>query len=386
MLEISKREAGRFLLYRHGLLGSHKYKGKQGALRFVTERGCVQYDPVDICGRNADIVLSSRVKGYRKDMLWELLYKDRVLVDHYDKMMSVFSMSDWPLLARNRKGHTRNAEAIGTISPEILTLLKEKAHVSSSELGDGAKVISAWGHSVKLEKAALEHLYYTGALMIHHKEGTFRHFCLPETLEIPEISRPDPNESDGDYFIWQLKRRILSVGLLQNRPSDAFLGLRGFGRAERNAAFSALLDRGEIAPLSVEGSEYYMPAGEAPDMEQAQSRGLKKRAELIAPLDNLIWDRRMIKDIFGFEYKWEIYTPQDKRKYSYYVLPVIYGDRFVGRIAPIADRKRGVLTVKAFWAEKGFTPLQAFKEALAHRLKDFAAFNNCTDVEVLCEI
>ncbi|WP_245947993.1 hypothetical protein [Paenibacillus sambharensis] len=81
MIQLTKRQARQFLLLKHGLLGEYKFSGKQGVLDFVRQASCIQFDPIDVCGKNAEVVLQSRIKGFTKGMLAELLYEDRSLVD-----------------------------------------------------------------------------------------------------------------------------------------------------------------------------------------------------------------------------------------------------------------------------------------------------------------
>jgi uncharacterized protein YcaQ len=85
MLTITKQQASQFILAKQGLIGSYKFNGKEGAYDYVCQAGCIQFDPVDVCGKNAELTLQSRVKGFKKSMLWELLYEDRKLVDYVDK-------------------------------------------------------------------------------------------------------------------------------------------------------------------------------------------------------------------------------------------------------------------------------------------------------------
>ena len=104
---------------------------------------------------------------------------------------------------------------------------------------------------------------------------------------------------------------------------------------------------------------------------------LKPRMSLIAPLDPLLWDKALILALWDFRYSWEIYTPAVKRKYGYYTLPILYGDRFVGRIEAIPDRKEGVLQVKGLWWEPGIRRTKTMNAALEKTLRGFAKFNDC---------
>ena len=112
------------------------------------------------------------------------------------------------------------------------------------------------------------------------------------------------------------------------------------------------------------------------------SADLKPRMAFMAPLDPLLWDKSLIKALWDFQYSWEIYTPAVKRKYGYYTLPIIYGDRFIGRIEAVSDRKEGVLRVKGLWWEQGIRKTKKLDAVLMRTLKDFAAFNDCKSVEM----
>lgn len=111
------------------------------------------------------------------------------------------------------------------------------------------------------------------------------------------------------------------------------------------------------------------------------SKQYKKRLEFIAPLDNLMWDRNLIKAIFDFDYKWEIYTPADQRKYGYYVLPIIYGNRFAGRIELNVDKRSRSLVLKNLWVDNNTKLNERFKQDLQERLYRFAVFNECNLVK-----
>ena len=103
MQTITKEQARRFILAKQGLIGSYKFIGKTGAYEYVRQAGCIQYDPVDVCGKNAELTLQSRVKGFSKSMLQELLYEDRKLVDYADKELSIWPAEDWPYFSSYRE-------------------------------------------------------------------------------------------------------------------------------------------------------------------------------------------------------------------------------------------------------------------------------------------
>ena len=116
--------------------------------------------------------------------------------------------------------------------------------------------------------------------------------------------------------------------------------------------------------------------------EYGSGKNWKKRCEFLAPLDNLLWDRNLIRMIFDFDYKWEIYTPAEKRKYGHYVLPVLYGDRLIGRIEASYDRKEQQLNVKNIWYEPGVRRTEGMQQALSAAVNRLAEFNRGAEAEL----
>jgi uncharacterized protein YcaQ len=197
------------------------------------------------------------------------------------------------------------------------------------------------------------------------------------------LNAPEPFKTGEERQAWLVKRRIGAVGMLWNRRSDAFLGSR-IKPAQRVAAFSKLLANGEIFEVSVKDIKepFYIREDERTALEESVSGvEYQNRAEFIAPLDNLLWDRRLIEALFGFDYKWEIYTPQAKRKYGPYTLPFLYGDSFAGRV-DITRRGRAILINKV-WTENGKPLTGKIKAAFEECAKRFAEFNYCERVEKL---
>ncbi len=359
MIKITKDEAKRFLLRKHGLYGEYIFSGKEGIYSFIKQAGCIQYDPIDVCGKNHELVLQSRVKDFEKDMLHELLYKDRRLVDWFDKNQAIMPMSDWPYFEYDRKAareNSRHKEQVDKVEGDIIRRIKEIGEVCSSDLEHQGKV-DWWWAPTSLARAALETMYLRGNLIISNKKNTRRFYSLAEDL-IPKniYTQKDKDVSKDERIIWQVKRRIGAVGMLKNKASDAFLGMRGFKAADRNNAFSELLKRGELVPVEVEDSldEFYILSSDKSLMDDVLlDKSESDRLEFIAPLDNLMWDRKLIEELFGFSYKWEIYTPVKDRKFGYYVLPVMYGDNFIGRIELRRNKdKKKISKLNIWWEDK----------------------------------
>jgi len=200
----------------------------------------------------------------------------------------------------------------------------------------------------------------------------------------PEILNAGPPFStEGGRVAWHVRRRIGVVGMLWNRPGDAWLGL-SLKPAERAEAFDKLAGEGKILGACVEGvnSTLFFRAEDLPLVEEVRRGGFAPapRCEFIAPLDSFIWDRKLIKALFGFYFSWEIYTPADKRRYGGYVLPILYGDRFAGRIEAVCERKAKTLAVRNIWYEDGVKQTKKLQSAIDGCLRRFAKFNACDTV------
>ena len=395
MLTVTRRQARQFILSRQGLLGKYRFTGKDGAYRYVRQAGCIQYDPVDVCGKNAELTLQSRVKGFTKQTLSDLLYRDRLLVDYTDKELAIWPREDWPYFSGYRQQsleHAKQFPGIPELEERAIAYIREHGPVSSDTLPIGGKVFwhssihwsGNWHKDSPAARSVLEQLYTDGVLLIHHKSGSRKYYDLAEKYFSPELLRAENPCPDEEAFIrWRVLRRIGAVGLMWNRRSDAWLGI-GMSTGQREAVFAALSESGTIAAVQVEGvrSPLYMKTEDIPLMEAVLAGGIdtKARLEFLAPLDPMLWDRKLIEALWDYRYSWEIYTPADKRKYGYYVLPMLWGESFAGRIEAAADRKSDTLVVKNIWYEDGVRRTKKLSEAVGKAVDRLAAFNNCSRV------
>ena len=394
MLTITKEQARQFILAKQGLIGAYRFIGKSGAYEYVRQAGCIQYDPVDVCGKNAELTLQSRVKGFKKTMLRDLLYKDRLLVDYADKELSIWPTEDWPYFSSYRErslelGET--FEGLEDFKEQAVAYIDKNGPVCSDTLPIEGEIF--WHSSMhwsgnwhKLSPAArsvLEQLYTDGELIIHHKQGSRKYYdlarkCIPSSI----LDAENPCRDEESFTAWRVLRRIGAVGLLWDKNSTAFLGI-DLNAARRKVMLERLTEEGKILSVNVEGIKtpfYYLSGDE--ELMQAVIDGkadLKPRMSFIAPLDPIMWDKSLVQTLWDFKYSWEIYTPAVKRKYGYYTLPILFGDRFVGRIDTAADRKEGILRVKGLWWEPGVRKTKKLQAALDKTLNNFCRFNDCKE-------
>lgn len=415
-MKITREQARHFLLAHQKLWPPRELAGKVGAQEYIRHVGSIQFDPLNMVGMNPDLVLQSRVKDYQPEYLQELLYTDRKLVDGLDKNMCIYAVEDWPYCSRQRErafqqygNENRPAHAI---FPAVREELKKRGPLSSIDLDFDTKVNWAWGPT-RAARAALESMYLWGELIIHHKAGTRKVYDFAEKYLAPELlATPDPNVTEEQFHAWAVKRRVGAIGLLWNRPSDAWLGIHGLKSQERTTAFASLLERGEVQKVEVEDIKQpvyirqedelllqevlkpvYIPQKDqllSPEVQKSPTCEMNGpgpakvcEATFIAPLDNMLWDRKLIQALFDFEYTWEVYKPISERRYGYYVLPVLYGDRFIARIEPRLNKNRQ-LEVLNWWWESGVTVTDEIAEALRRCFAQFVNYLGADGVQVSC--
>lgn len=396
MKTITIQQARQFILSKQGLIGQHRFIGKDGAYAYVCQAGCIQFDPVDVCGKNAELTLQSRVKNFKKTMLYDLLYKDRKLVDYADKELSIWPARDWPYFSSYRersKKIGRTFKGLRKLEKKALEYIEENGPVSSDSLPIEGEIFwhssmhwsGNWDKKSQAARSVLEQLYTDGELIIHHKKGSRKYYDIAEKYLSKEILEADnPCKNEDEFLCWRVLRRIGAIGLLWDKNSTAFLGL-DINAAKRKKALKTLTEEGKISPVVVEGIKqpFYYRTDDSELMRDVLegTADLKPRMSFIAPLDPLMWDKSLVLALWGYQYSWEIYTPATKRRYGYYTLPILFGDRFVGRIEAVPDRKTEVLVVRNVWWEDGIRRTKKLYSTLEQTLKKFAKFNDCKESE-----
>ena len=356
---VSAAEARHYLLAYHFLLRPRSLKQSTGILQVMDRLRAIQVDPLDTVGRNVHLVMQSRVAGYHPQLLDSLIYQEHLLVEAWDKLRSVVHADDWPYLNRFRK-RMRDQHAVSGHPPqEIVDYVREeiaaRGPLSSIDLKDKGSGDWRWAPA-RLARAALDLLFDWGEIGVVGRVGSRKLYSRMSDVLPPEVARAeDPHPDHASYLRWHVERRICSLGLAAARAGDSWLGIQGASAKDRNRALNELEDAGRLVRVEVDNHKtpYFAPANSdqsfrvgANDDRRTADR---PRASFVAPLDNLIWDRRLIRDLFGFHYTWEVYKPASSREYGYYVLPVLYGEKFIARWEP--RRETDGIVVRGWWWE-----------------------------------
>ncbi|MBN1669005.1 MAG: winged helix DNA-binding domain-containing protein, partial [Anaerolineales bacterium] len=218
-----------------------------------------------------------------------------------------------------------------------------------------------------------------------------RYFDLIERLLPAELlGAPNPHTSLDHYHDWHVLRRVGSLGIASTRGSDHWLGMHGLRlKNQRQVVIERLLARGALRQIKIPGLNADLLICSADLALLAQARQPDPNppaAAFIAALDNLMWDRALIAHLFDFEYTWEVYKPAAQRQYGYYVLPVLYGDRFVARCEPRFEKNSRILRLDGWWWQPGITPDEDLEQALQAALLAFASYLGTEKLEIAASL
>ncbi len=357
---------------------------RPGSVVETVERlGRLQLDPTNAIARAERLVLWSRLGRYQVEDLHRAVYADRALFEYWayylpmrDFAVHREAMRRWPVgdsaeARRAREFLAGNAEFRGYVLAE----LRDRGPLRSRDLTDRATVAwrsGGWNNGRNLGRM-LDFLLMRGDVAVSARWGSERVWDLAARCYPLDQPRPTPRE---------LARRLLTVQLRGRglaRPEG--LGWQ-FGRTRVPgfaAALAGLVRDGIAVPVEVEGHRgpWYAHA-------EALADPFIPRTTLLCPFDRLVYDRELTEELFGFRYRLEMYVPKDKREFGYYVLPVLDGDRLVGRLDAAVDRRAGRLVVHRVFAEQD-APVDA-GERIATALADLAGWQGATDVVCTGEV
>jgi hypothetical protein len=389
-VKVTAEAARRFLVARHMLAPARSLEGGPDAVLEVLRRlGSIQFDPIAVAGRSHDLVLHARVAGY--EPAWcDLLFARREIFEAYNKGLSFIAASDFPwfrarLSRRWQQVLDENAEVAGQVLERIRA--DGPLSVHDFERTQGPE-IDWFGVPMNTVRAVLEALTLTGAIGLAHREGNRRYYDLLERL-VPDdlLAREVPVE---EQFRHRLISRYRAHGLAGvGGGGDIFGGLgpakpdpRVPGYVGRTALREGLISDGTIVPVDVEGvrGKRFVLAEDVGLLEDPPEPPAS--VAFLSPFDALVWDRTLLGSLFGFDYVWELFLPPEKRRWGWYVLPIVFRDRLVGRIEPRIDREAAQVQVLDLWWEEGFAPrrVEGFVDAMREALSAYARFAGATRV------
>ena len=388
-LAISADHARRFLVRRHLLAPPRSLPPDPASVLDVVARlGLLQFDPLEVPGaRNHDLTLHARIGGYRREWCDAWLYgPDRRLIELYNKSLNILPIEELPHYSIAwQRSSTYYQDSILTeqadVAEAILRRLETDGPLSTGAFGEHGHAVDWWWAPTRASRAVMEALFVTGRIGIARRDGNRRHYDLIERLVPAELLAV--RESEEDAMTHRLLSRYRAVGLTTSIGTQSEVMYSAGSTAERTRRTERLVDEGRLLPVSVDGlkrTRYIVAEDEALLDETSDPGSIEAGVSFLAPLDPLVWDRRMLRELYEFDYLWEVYVPEAKRRWGYYVLPMLFGDRFVGRIEPRFDRKTKTLVILGVWLEPGFDPIETpgFLTALRDAVDAYRAFVGAT--------
>ncbi len=372
--EVSKEAARRFLQGK---------RGKNGTLEAIKRLECIQTDPINVVHRNQHLVLHNRVTDYNPSYLEELLYKDRRVFEYWCNEKSIIPVEDFPYFRYRMKNpsqfhspfyeriKSRKEELKGAIS-HALSEIRKQGPLSAQEFEQKGKIKS------KVATSVLNLLWDSGDLMIHHVEGNRRYYDLTEHVLPPNLDAETPSKEEYERFM--IKKSMKAYGLIDTRDwRFGWLPLKAF---QRKTIVDEMVEDNELCPVRIEGVKHvYSVLDEHSSFFENFDTSIRETAHFVAPLDNLLWNRRMISEIFDFNYAWEVYKVPEKRIYGYFVMPILYGTRFIGRLDPKLDRQNKKMIINSLILDEKDFDKKIITE-LSKALERFLKFHDVSHVVI----
>jgi uncharacterized protein YcaQ len=329
----------------------------------LAHHGFIQIDPINVCGRMQDLILRNRVAGYREGDLMRHVHgvagdpipaANRVAFEHHlpgSNNLAAMPLEAWPYLLaamRNRTGGESTwsgklDDRQSSLAKSILKEIAQRGPLSSDDIEDNQRDHQGWGAHASLAKTTLHKLFFHGRVLIARREGQRRLYDLPDSV-MPDttLTLAEPSGEDTARWITLLKIRQRRLTTLTRAELPAVADL--------------------VQAITVEGCTTLYCLKEDLSLLDETEEAAESKTLLLAPLDPLIYDRRLTLRLWGYDYTWEVYTPAAKRMRGYYALPVLAGHEIAGHIDPKADRTHKKLVVVNRSLRRGFKAAEAVSD------------------------
>ncbi len=343
---LSRAEARRRMIEHLGL-ARVAGRGARG-IRGVLERlRCIQLDPLDAIGTNADLVVMARVDGIRRGDVWRALFPNHAF-EHFAKERCILPAAAFPWYRQQGHGAQthwwRHQEREDRIPPQLIAAvldeIRARGPVTAAELTDHGRVDpidwAGWMGTSKATTMAIEILWTRCDVVVAGRtESGAKLYAVP---------RFDGTPPSGDFASWALVERARAAGLL-TRAGGAMWSMLSSVRT--SPLVDEMIEAGELVDVQIEDSPRRYLA--VPEFLSKKPGRYDDRVRILGPLEPLLWDRNLVRHVFDFEYVWEVYKPAHLRLWGWYVCPLLHRDRLVGRIDARVDNS--TLVVRKLWLD-----------------------------------
>ncbi|HEX8408017.1 MAG TPA: winged helix DNA-binding domain-containing protein [Thermoanaerobaculia bacterium] len=368
---LSRADARRLLVTHLGLARALG-RGSRG-IRAVLERlRCIQLDPLDAIGTNADLVVMARVDDVARGDVWSCLFPKHAF-EHFAKERCILPARAFPYY--REQGHAaqtpwwrhseREQRVPAKLVRAVLEEIRERGPVTAREITDHGSVApidwSGWKGTAKATSMALEILWTSCEIVVAGRTESGQ-----KLYDVPKWD----GQPEEDFPTWALRERVHAAGLLTRAGGSMWSMLSG---VRTSGLVDEMVARGELVDVAIEDSSRRYLA--VPELFRAKA-AYDDRVRILGPLDPLLWDRDLVRHAFDFDYVWEVYKPAPQRKWGWYVCPLLQRDRLVGRIDARIEGE--TLVVRKMWLESP----DADRAAIATALERHAAMCGASRVKM----
>ena len=395
---ISREEASQVVIDSQLLNSNRKLTGgKNSTAAIINNLRYVQIDTISVINRAHHHILWTRNNKYSEKHLHDLQAKDKLIFEYWTHAMSFIPMEDYryslPRMKNFKKPKSKWLRYRFNQSKKyfnyILDRIKAEGQLSSSDFeNDTGKKGGTWWEW-KPTKTALEYLFWQGDLMISERKNFQKYYDLRERVLPGNIDLTIPSNKElSRYFV---KHALTSLGVATEKEILKFMqpgkstvsDLQIVDKPLMKSTIDELHESGEIISLFV-GNDHkkinYALPGIIEEMPERKNR--TSHVHLLSPFDNLIIQRERTKRLFNFDYAIECYLPPSKRKFGYFVTPILWDNKLAGRLDPKADRLKETLIINNIVFENDFKIQDKFISLFSEKLKNFAEFNNCRKIVI----
>lgn len=382
-LNISKSEARHIILEAQGLLSQISYgKESETITKLIEKLTYVQIDTISVVERAHHHVFWSRNPKYQKKDL-DKAVNQKSIFEYWSHAAAYLPISEFRFCLPRMKYYASSKKhwfpSDEKVMKHVMKRIKTEGPLKSSdfEREDGAKGGPWWDW--KPAKQALELLFHAGKLMVLRRDGFQKVYCLTEDFLSSDIDTSEPTQEE--YARHLVLQSLKSQGLATSKQ----IGYQNkiIKHNQLNHTLKDLAKDGKITEIKIENldEKYYLLANTAPPRKTAEN------LHILSPFDNLVIQRERLRSLFDFDYQIECYLPPAKRKYGYFTLPILYGEKFIGRIDCKARRKEKILEIINISLEPKVQLTNQLKKMFRTKLDTFAKFNLCSKVKGLnCEM
>ena len=393
---ISRTVARRLAIVAQGLAGPRPRADTEGIMNVIGRLGCLQLDPINIVARSPLLVLWSRLGPYDQGLLDILLWQERRLFEYWAHAASIVLTQDYPIHQMRMRSYGKGSDAWSqqvstwmqqneTLRLSIFSALQQRGPLRSRDFEDTVQVAwqsSGWTDGRTVGRM-LDFLWVQGHVLVSKRVGTQKWWDLAERCLPPLWFAQEPL-AEHEVVCAAAQKALRALGVATTRDiTEHFTRSRYPGLAE---VLSELEAQERILRVRVQeqGKElagpWFVHAELLPVLERLEQQEWEPRTTLLSPFDNLICDRKRTARLFDFSYQSEIYTPKDKRRFGYYVMPILSGDQLIGRIDPAFDRSRKQLIINAVHTEPATAITAETGQALTAAIEELAAFLGATTI------